>query len=232
MFNIIKNAINIENISFDKKNNVKVKKEFLDLTYDIKTECLIDKNSIPVLNTITFNRDFYNEILNKTVSALGTNGLWVNKITIKNTGNVPIKYENFYQNDKLGFENSPSIIAIQVNSKITKKYINTELNIEDDFINIKFDTIEVGDLIELNIISHHEMCYIKLLGKTQNFDNPNMPNKYENSSSKQNKILDIIVVFLLILGISMIVFSKYIGHKNLGLYIRSPFIVKEIQTNK
>lgn len=233
MFNFIKNAINIENISINKKQQKEEISNFLDLTYNIETIEIFNENNLPKLNPYSFYSTQYKEILDKILPTFDNlfSKLYSNKIIIKNTGSTPITYNDFYKNDKLGFSNSRSIVSVMVNASTTRKYIDTKLNVNENFINIEFDTIEPKDFIELNVISYQSMEYCELTGKTKDFDKPHKLSNTKNLSniSRSNIILNITIVLLVALYFLLFVFGEYLEHKKLGLYIRNPFVIQEVQ---
>lgn len=241
MLNFIKNLINIENIiSVRKEQKQEEKKEILDLSYKIESELLLNKNNLPILNPQSYDAEKYAEIINKiqeTFTDFNTE-IWVNKVVIVNTGNIDINYKDFYENDRLGFDISSSIIAVKINELTTKKYINANVNFDtDDLAHIIFDTLEPNDIIEIDIVSKRKISYFDITGKTKYFDKPH---EYHNmcfeknivDNTKVSKLFCIIYILICILCLSLFIFCEYLKHKNMGLYIRNPFVIQEVQNDE
>ena len=234
MFNLFKNLFNI-NINKKDPNSETVRN--IGLTYCISSELLLDKKNPPKINPITFNKDNYEETLNKIYNTLDYfyDGLWINKIKITNTGTDEIKFEDFYKNEKLSFENLGSIIAVQIDNA-TKKYINANIEYcNDDIIYINFDTIEPKDSITLNIYSTRELNYLKLVGKTKNFDKPKEYSDYDKIIQKIHKTTSVAVTIITLLSLFCITlgsFGVYFTYKHKDLNIRNPIVITDIKPSK
>lgn len=235
------NLFNIENVNLfktQKQQTVNQEEDIMELTYEIQAEQCFDKDNLPILNPDCFDKDKYQKILDDIRTTLGLfhNVFYVNRVTITNTGNKDINFDDFYKNDRLCFDTQRSIIAIIVN-KNTKKYINTEIIYDEKDVFIKFGTIEPKDSIILDLISLNDLCFINLHGKTKFFDEPMKKNKYdyENNSKKRElefarkvNISKIIMSFLIIVYIFLSLFTLYLDKNNKSLFIRNPFVIKEV----
>lgn len=251
MFSLIKNKFSLENnfnvnvdIAKQEQDNNNVE-DFWEITYDVEHKLLFNKNNLPIVNKDCIYSDAYLEIFKKIQETLDSfwGELWINKITITNTGNKEIKLKDFYQNDKLRFDISSSVVAIVINDN-TQKYINTSIKYyHKDFVQINFDTIEPNDSIIIDVISLRKLNYTKLYGKTKYFDSPKEYDKYRNyqtiqatqTTEKTNKRLPFLLIFmiiLLLLGFGLSLLETYLQHSHKDLYIRNPFVLKEVQNAK
>lgn len=246
--NLIKNMINIENlITFNKKQKTATQEnKFLELTYTVITKLNLNKENLPQINPNTFDIEVY-ENLFKNIGSLLDKSLWesiyVDKIIIKNTGTKSIKLTDFYNNDRLGFRNSKTIIAASIDKKITKKYINAQINITNlEQVKISFDEIEVGDQIEIYVLSREGMKYIELSGKTKDFDAPKKYNKSNDNNEETIKsaipifktagFLLFIKLLICIFMFSILTLDLYLKHNNKNLYVRNPFVLLEVENAK
>lgn len=242
ILSIFHGEFNINNIIKKEQGetNIEQQPEVLELTYRIEPNLIMDRDMLPIINQDTFNMESYKNIL-ETLTNILNDGilyeLWFDKIIIKNTGSISIKLTDFYKNDKLGFKNSKSLIAAYINNKATKKYINANINIVDEnFIEITFDEIEPDDSIELFVMSRQGINGLKLCGKTKDFEAPKKYNNYESSiktqetkqMSKKMEIINIFFVILLIFTIGLSFFDLYLTHNKKELWIRNPFVIKEV----
>ena len=246
MINGIKNFFNFENhINIVKKEKNHNGDDFLGLTYSIETLICVNKDTVQKLNKYSFDYDKYQKILNQIYSILNnnlTNCIFIEKITIQNTGTKSIQFSDFYKNDRLSFENSSKIIAVLINNQTTKKYINARIdNKKKEIVEIIFDEIEVGDVIELVVISHRSMKFMELNGKTKDFDKPlNSIFKYQsifddlegdepdiNLSKKIISVGIFFSIFMMIVSIWGLLFMN-----NKVIHIRNPFVIVEVQDVK
>lgn len=246
MINGIKNFFNFENhINIEKKEKNNKEDDFLGLTYSIETVICIEKDTIPILNKYAIDYDKYEKISNQVYSILNnnlTNCIFIEKITIENTGTKSIQFSDFYKNDRLSFENNPKIIAVLIDNKTTKKYINARIdNKKEKIVEIIFDEIEVGDVIEFFVISQKSMKFIELNGKTKDFDKPlNSIFKYqsifddlegdEHDISLSKKIISVGIFFSIFMMLVSIWGLLFINNK--VIHIRNPFVVVEVQNVK
>ena len=142
----------------------------------------------------------------------------------------------------MSFENSSKIIAVLINNQTTKKYINARIdNKKKEIVEIIFDEIEVGDVIELVVISHRSMKFMELNGKTKDFDKPlNSIFKYQsifddlegdepdiNLSKKIISVGIFFSIFMMIVSIWGLLFMN-----NKVIHIRNPFVIVEVQDVK
>lgn len=230
MFNLFKNLFNI-NINKKDSNSETVRN--IGLTYCISSELLLDRKNPLTINPIVFNKENYEETLNKIYDTLDYyyDSLWINKIKVTSTGTDEIKFEDFYKNEKLSFENSGSIVAVQIDNT-TKKYINP--NIEycpNDIICINFDTIEPKDSIILNVYSTSKLNYLNLIGKTKNFDKPKEYSDSDKIIQNFYKIM-IIPILLSILFLGFCILEIYLISQHKNLNIRNPIVITDIKPSK
>ncbi len=251
------NLLNVENINIIKKeqkqqisvSEQEQRKDIVELTYDICYEKLFDKSNLPSINPYGIdNNNKFKEILDKIDNTLSPlhNEFWLNRIIITNTGNKELKLEDFYENDKLGFELSNAAVAITVNSR-TKKYINASTVYNDkNLVHINFDTIEPEDSIVIDIISLRKLDYTNLYGKTKYFDAPKKYNKYAYKHDSETKEIEqetenkqksfkfsfCIMILAAMFALGLSIFDIYLKHSHQSLYIRNPFVIKEVQNVK
>lgn len=98
--------------------------------------------------------------------------LFVEEIEFKNIGKKIISGADFFNNDQLGLRNSTDILNISI-TKETPAYINTDIEITKERINIKFDKIKPNDSIFICVLRTNNFlgnCYNYFLGQTDDID--------------------------------------------------------------
>lgn len=98
--------------------------------------------------------------------------LFVEELEFKNIGKKIINGTDFFDNDQLGFKNSTDILSISVLDE-TPSYINTNIEVMNERVNIKFDKIKPNDSIFLSVLRIHNSYFHRydyFLGQTEDID--------------------------------------------------------------
>lgn len=84
----------------------------------------------------------------------------------RNIGNIKIEGKQFYRTEKLGLKSSDIILATV--NKETPKYVNPQITIDNEKLEIDFEVLDPKDEISITVLTKNHLLDMKILGKTEN----------------------------------------------------------------
>lgn len=149
------------------------------LKYHIDCTVIIDDQTITFFPLKEINFSLQKTIIDDASNTTkNISNMQYCKLILKNTGNSPIKYNDFYNSERLGiiFSDTVTPIGMYIDEKQTPQYINFKISkLINNQALFDFDTIEANDSVILGILFNNSFNDLRdgrmiLRGRTEDFD--------------------------------------------------------------